>query len=133
MKKILSANLAIKVTLGILSMVLLFHILIFVQIIPYTIVWGGRLKSVEEMRVFEVVSILINTFIIMVLLLKANYIKNNTSKKLLNGIIWVFMIVFAVNTIGNLFANTKFELYVFTPMTFVLSLLCLRIVLEKEN
>jgi|SRR3989337_137446 len=133
MKKVLSSNLAINVTLGLLSMVLLFHMLIFVQIIPYTIVWGGRLNSVEEMRVFEVISILINMFIILVLLLKANHIKNNTSKKLLNGIIWIFAIVFALNTIGNLFANTKFELYVFTPMTFVLSLLCLRIVLEKVN
>ena len=132
MKKVFSLRLAINATIGLLCMVLLFHMLIFLQIITYTIVWGGRLSSVKEMRVFEAISILINVFIVLVLLLKANYIKNNISKKFVNGIIWVFVIVFTVNTIGNLFANTNFELYVFTPITFILSLLCLRIVLEKS-
>jgi len=133
MKEIISPRFAVSATIGILSMVLLFHMLILLQIVPYAIVWGGRLKSVTEMRVFESISILINAFFVLVLLLKANYIKNNISKKLINGTIWIFVIVFVVNTIGNLFANTNFELYVFTPMTFILSLLCLRVVLEKSH
>jgi hypothetical protein len=96
-------------------------------------VWAGKLNSVKEMRVFETISILINVFIVLVLLVKANYIKNNISKKLVNGIIWIFVMIFIANTIGNLFATTNFELYVFTPLTFILSLLCLRIVLEKSQ
>jgi len=133
MKKVCSYSLAINATIGLLSMVLLFHILIFAQIIPYRIVWAGKLNSVKEMRVFETISMLINVFIVLVLLLKANYIKNNISKKIINGIIWTFVMVFIANTIGNLFAKTNFELYVFTPMTFILALLCLRIVLEKSQ
>jgi hypothetical protein len=133
MKKVFSYSLAINATIGLLSMVLLFHVLIFLQIIPYRIVWAGKLNSVKEMRVFETISILINVFIVLVLLVKANYIKNNISKKLVNGIIWIFVMIFIANTIGNLFATTNFELYVFTPLTFILSLLCLRIVLEKSQ
>jgi hypothetical protein len=133
MKKAFSPIFAINATIGLLSVVLLFHTLIFVQVIPYRIVWAGKLNSVKEMRVFETISILINAFIILVLLLKANYIRNNISERLVNGIIWIFVIVFIVNTIGNLFAKTNFELYVFTPLTFILSLLCLRIVLEKSQ
>jgi hypothetical protein len=133
MNKVFSYSFAINATIGLLSMVLLFHILNFVQVIPYGIVWAGKLNSVKEMMVFETISILINTFIILVLLLKANYIKNNIPKKIINGIIWAFVMVFIANTIGNLFAKTNFELYVFTPMTFILSLLCLRIVLEKSQ
>ena len=133
MNKVFSYSFAINATIGLLSMVLLFHILIFVQVIPYGIVWAGKLNSVKEMRVFETISILINAFIILVLLFKANYVRNNISKRLLNGIIWVFVILFIANTIGNLFAKTDFELYVFTPLTFILSLLCLRIVLEKSQ
>src|SRR5687768_11674792 len=100
MNKVFSYSFAINATIGLLSMVLLFHILIFVQVIPYGIVWAGKLNSVKEMRVFETISILINAFIILVLLLKANYIKNNIPKKIINGIIWAFVMVFIANTIG---------------------------------
>ena len=35
----------------------IFHIMILVRVIPYEITWGGRLKTVEEMFVFETISI----------------------------------------------------------------------------
>lgn len=46
----------------ILSIFLVFHCLILCKIIPYNILWGGRLKSDIEMYRFETVSILINCF-----------------------------------------------------------------------
>ena len=41
----------------ILSVLLVFHFLILLKIVPYNIIWGGRLKSNKEMYRFETVSI----------------------------------------------------------------------------
>jgi hypothetical protein len=124
---------AIDIVLVILSMVSLFHLLVLTEIIPYNIVWAGKINSVSEMRVFEFFSLSINTVIIFVIAIKANYLKWNVPVRFLNGFIWFIFFLFSLNTIGNLFAATNFEKFVFTPMTFILAVLCLRIVKEKQG
>lgn len=123
---------AINILLIILSMVSIFHLLVLTEVIPYNIVWAGKINSVSEMRVFEFVSLTINSVIILVFVIKANYLKWNVPVRFLNGFIWFIFFLFSLNTIGNLFAATNFEKFVFTPMTFILAILCLRIVREKE-
>lgn len=129
--RILSQKQALNSMIILLGAVVHFHLLVAVQVIPYTIVWAGKLNTIEEMSTMETVSIGINTFMILVLLLKANYINNSIRPWVINALIWIFVVVFAVNTIGNLFAKTAFELYFFTALTFISTLLCLRIVLDK--
>lgn len=133
MNKLISQKLALNLLLALLTVVLLFHVLVLAGIIPYSIVWAGKISSVKEMRIFEAASIIINAFLIIILLLRSGYIQNKISGRILNIIIWLFAILFGLNTIGNLFAKSAFELYFFTPLTFISSILCLRIVLEKEK
>jgi hypothetical protein len=133
MNKLLSQKKALNLMIALLIVVLLFHTLVLTGIIPYSIVWAGKISSVKEMRIFETVSIIINAFLIIILLLRSNYIQNRIPWRRLNVIIWVFIFLFGLNTIGNLFAKSKFELYLFTPLTFISAILCLRIVIEKEK
>ena len=119
--------------IALLAAVILFHVLVLVQVIPYTIVWAGKINTVEEMVTMETVSIAINVILILVLSLKGNYIKSKISPGILNAIIWLFVFVFALNTIGNLFSKSSLELYLFTALTFISTLLCLRIVLERKG
>jgi hypothetical protein len=100
----------------------IFHILILVGVIPYEITWGGRLKTVEEMYVFETISILINSFFISVLLQKAGYIRFFLGKKTVTIILWIFFAIFVLNTMANVFANTNFEKY-FAILTLINSIL----------
>ena len=130
--KLISQKHAINSMIGLLSVVLVFHILILIKIIPYDIVWAGKISSLEQMRKLEVVSILVNSFSIIILMLKVGYIKNKIPKNIFNVIIWLLVILFGLNTIGNLFAVSRFEVYFFTPLTFVSTILCLRIVLNKR-
>ena len=130
MKKIISKSQAINTMLALLFIMLIFHILVLNGTIPYDIVWAGKISNKEEMSMLEVISICINFFMIMIFLLKAEYIKNKISKKILNVIIWLLALLFSLNTIGNLFAESGFELYFFTPLTFILAVLCVRIVIE---
>ena len=128
----ISQKQAINSMIALLSVVLLFHLSVLLQFIPYTIVWAGKLNNLQEMRVFESVSLLLGTFNMVVFLLKGNYIKHKIPMKIINAIIWFFVFLFSLNTVGNLFAKSDFELYVFTPLTFISALLCLRIVFNKK-
>ena len=118
--------------IALLTGVLVFHALVLTGVIPYTIVWAGKINTVAEMRKLEVGSILVNAFAIFMLVLKADYVKHRVPVKILNAIIWLLAVLFSLNTIGNLFAKSGFELYFFTPLTFILSVLCLRIVIDKK-
>ena len=68
-------DISIKLFLGLLFLVILFHICIITKMIPYNIAWGGRLTNDTEMYVFETISILINIFLSWILLMKSNLLK----------------------------------------------------------
>lgn len=124
-------KIAINIILLLIGFIIIFHFLVLTQTIPFNIVWGGKLKNESEMIRLETISITINILLIFVILIKGNYLKLNFSVKLLNAILWLFILLFALNTIGNLLAESSIETIIFTPMTFILSILCLRIVIEK--
>jgi hypothetical protein len=123
---------ALGAMIVLVTAVMIFHLLVIAQVIPYTVVWAGRLGSVEEMYVFELLSIAVNTLLLGVLLLKAGFIKNIFPQRLLNGILWFFLVLFALNTLGNLTAATAFEKFVFTPLT-LLSAILIGVVLWKRG
>jgi hypothetical protein len=123
---------AIKLVLGTLIAVILFHVFIILKIIPYQLIWGGRLKNDVEMYVFESVSILINLFLSLVLCMKGNYISYKFSNKFITIVLWFFVILFAANTLGNLFAKTSLE-KTFALLTLILSFLFWQIVRSKKE
>jgi len=124
-------RIAIKMMLGILLAVITFHLCIIAQVIPYEITWGGRLKSEQEMYVFEGISIVINLFLAFVLLMKGGYISAYFREGVVNVLLWGFFILFLLNTIGNIFAKTNFEKS-FAVLTLILAIL-LRRVLRKTT
>lgn len=119
---------AIKLLIGLLSLVIVFHILVLLQLIPFHIAWGGRLKTVEEMYVFESVSIAINLILIGILSLKMKEIKS----KIVNAVLWVFFAIFSVNTIANLFAETTYEKF-FSILTLLFAILIFVILRKKKE
>jgi hypothetical protein len=114
-----------------LTGIMIFHFLVLIQIIPFNIVWGGKLKTLQEMYRFEMISLLVNSLIIGTIAIKAQYIKLDLSTKIINGLLYLFIVVFALNTIGNIFAEQSLETIIFTPMTAILAILLTRIVIEK--
>lgn len=118
----MNPRLVINIMLWLLVAVILFHLSILLKIIPYEITWGGRLKNDAEMYVFESISILMNLFLIFVLLIKGNYLKEIIPMKIVNIILWIFLFLFGLNTIGNIFAKTNFEKS-FTLLTLTFTIL----------
>jgi hypothetical protein len=127
----MTAQTALKIMIGLVSALMIFHFLILFKVIPYDITWGGRLNSDEEMYVFEGVSIAISGILLLLLLLKGKLIGQVKSFKFINFILWVFLVLFGLNTIGNLFAETTFEKFFALPtLAFVLLLF---VILTKGN
>jgi hypothetical protein len=100
------------------------HLLILTQQIPYDKVWGGRISSVEEMQFLETLSILLNLFMLFILIIKYKQLQLGKKNKMIDIFIWGFCGFFILNTIGNLFADSKLELILGTTLTFSLSVLC---------
>lgn len=132
MPKLIAQKQAINTMIVLLATVLVFHTLVLTGAIPYAIVWAGKINSVGNMRKLEVISILVNVFAILILVLKGGYIKHKIPDKILNTIIWALVIFFSLNTIGNLFAKSKFEIFFFTPLALISAILCLRIVINQR-
>lgn len=118
----MNSKTAIKIMLVLLAVVIIFHLCIVVRIIPYNITWGGRLQSDQEMYVFEAISIFINLFLGFFLLMKGNFIKVQFPETIMNFVLWTFVVLFALNTIGNLLARTLFEKG-FAVLTLIFALL----------
>ena len=129
----ISKRIALKLMIGLLSIVLIFHLCVLFEIISYKIVWAGKLNSKEEMYVFEAVSILINFFLIIVLCIKFQNIKKSETNRIINIIIWVFVFLFALNTLGNLFAENLIEQILGTLLTFISATLCWIIVKKNKR
>ena len=113
---------SVKLMIGLLSIVILFHLCVFFGIISYEVVWAGKLNSKEEMYVFETVSILLNVFLIIIFYVKLQNIKKSVKNRIVNIIIWVFVFLFALNTIGNIFAKSLIEQLLGTLLTSISSI-----------
>ena len=122
---------AIKIMLWFLVAVMIFHLSIMLKIVPYEITWGGRLKNDSEMYVFETISMVINLFLFSILLIKGKYLKEVIPLKIVNLALWVFLVLFGLNTIGNMLAETNFEKF-FAILTLVSSFL-IWIILTKSK
>jgi len=116
----------------IVGAVTIFHLSILFKVIPYEITWGGRLKTDSEMYVFTLVSIAINLLLGTTLLIKGGYIKKIIRLEVVNLILWIFLILFGLNTIGNLFAETLFEKSI-SILTLALSILIYIVLKAKDN
>ena len=123
---------ATKVFLGLLFLIVLFHFCIILKIIPYHITWGGRLDNDNEMYFFETISISINAFLSWVLLMKGNFVKYKFPQRTILAILWVFLIILVLNTIGNIFAKTYFEKF-FAILTGFFAVLLWRIMKERKT
>jgi hypothetical protein len=125
-------KIALRFLLLILIPLALFHISVLLKIAPPDIIWGGRLGNGIEMYLLESISILVTLYLILILLIRGSFIRPIIlSPKVVSFSLWAFLILFILNTVGNIFAKTTTE-QVFALLTMVISFL-LWTVLKKQN
>jgi hypothetical protein len=119
------------ILLVLLTITVLFHLLVILGIIPFENIWGGRLKDRKEMLQFETFSMVINLAFVVIVLVKSRFLNLKISPQIITILLWLMAILFALNTIGNLFAVNNLEKYIATPITLLLSILCFILAREK--
>lgn len=121
---------ASAVMMAVLSCAAVFHLIVLSGIVPYSIVWGGRLESATQMYIFETISLSVNLAVIVIVGIKGGFIKPCLPNKMVTFSLWVLAALFALNTVGNLFAESKLEMILFTPFTLLSSILFYRMAIE---
>lgn len=127
----ISYNQAVCISTVLFSLFLLFHsviiiLILFFGIAPTEMLWGGRMKTSEELLAFEVISWIIQIFCLAITLIHTDYIKLPTFRPFAKYVLWALSVLFVVNTVGNLFATSWTETLLFTPVTAVLAVCCYR-------
>lgn len=130
MKKLISFKMAVRLTLILFMLFTLFHVLVLLRYVPDTIIWGGKIKDPAMLKFMEAVSAFVLLLSACTVLSKARILFGKFSRRA-DKLIWLLPLLFALNSIGNMMAENLFERLVFTPVTLLLTLLTLRIALEK--
>ena len=133
MKNFISQRFAIYGFLIILSLVVIFHLLIMFSVIPFEIVWGGRLKYKSQMLVFETASVIINLLMLTVVMIKAEILNVRINRMIIKIALWIMFGLFFINTFSNLFSKNDFEKVVFAPLTLILLIFCLRLAISQNK
>src|SRR6185436_8667087 len=99
MKNIISAKLAGNILLSSLGLLLVFHILVLLKILPATILWGGQATS-ANLAMLEFIALVVTIFFGLVIAAKTGYIKPGKFSGVVNVLTWVIFIFRLLNTLG---------------------------------
>lgn len=113
--------------------VFVFHVLVFFRVIPFSIVWGGKIKTIENMQKMEAISLSVNALILVFVLSELGVIRKKCPSNLAKFIYLVLLNLFIFNTIGNLFSESNLEKIIFTPITLALSVMSFILLFRKES
>jgi len=130
-KKVISESAAGKSLLALLSAIMLFHVLVIINVIPYEIIWGGRIRNRRELINLELISIIVNAIMIFVLLIRTGMVGFSITRRWMRLLFWIMFAFFLLNTLGNLVSLNQVEKFIFTPITLFLSFCSLRLALAK--
>lgn len=132
LRKIVSESFAGHVLSVIFSLIILFHLAVIFGLVPINMIWGGRLKTKEELYLFESISLVLNVLMLWVIVVRMGYVRPsiNSKPKVIRVILWLMFCLFSLNTIGNLMAFNNLETYIFTPITFLLASFSLRLAIR---
>lgn len=132
MRHMLPFYLSVKFLLLILAAAAVFQLVVMAGLVPGEMVWGGRLSSDQERTVGAVVSLTVLLLMITITLVRAGVIGAAFPAVGRWGM-WAITALFALNTVGNLFAVDGRETLIFAPVTAIAALLAWRVALGPKS
>jgi hypothetical protein len=131
-KKIISAKLAGNILLAALGLLLIFHILVLLGVIPADIVWGGMIQGGQANLVtLEVIALVATLLFMLIIAAKIGYVQAGRFSGAANIGVWLIFVFLLLNTLGNLASGVSFENLLFAPITIFLALCAFRLAIEK--
>lgn len=132
MKKLISVKLAGNLLLISLGLLAIFDILIILNVVPSSIVWGGQIKdSATNLIILELIALVVTLIFAIVIAAKMDYIKAGGFTKAVSIGVWIIFAYLILNTLGNLASGVSFENLIFAPITLALAFCAFRLAIEK--
>ncbi len=116
----------------VLSMLVIFHCLVLLRVIPFDYLWGGKLPGISQTLFLETISVVVTLIMMAVVAIYGGLIRSKLHPEIIRFAIWAIVGFFLLNAIGTFNSENRIEKNVFTPVTLVLSMLCLALVLQKK-
>ena len=132
MKKLTSAKLAGNILLVALGLLVIFHVLVLLRVVPAEIVWGGRIQGVPSNLVtLETIALLVTLLFFVIIAAKTGYVQAGRLSGAVNLGVWLVFAYLILNTLGNLASGISFESLIAAPVTIILALCAFRLAIEK--
>ena len=132
-KTLLSERWALHGLLTFFLLTLLFHALVVVGVIPYALVWGGRLRDQSQMLRFESGALTVTLLLLAAVAVQAGYVKFSPPPKVMTVVFSLMFLLFLANTAGNITSTNELEKRLFTPLTLLIALLSLRVAFSSAT
>lgn len=130
MRRVITFRLAANALLLLFCVAFLFQLVVLAGFIPTEMIWGGQLENDEERTVMSLVSLAVLLLLIGVVLIRIGRIGHSIPAIGKWGM-WAIVVLFALNTVGNLAAEDLRETLIFTPVTLVAALLAWRVAIGE--
>jgi hypothetical protein len=132
MKKLINAKLAGNILLAAFGLLIIFHILVLLRVIPAEIVWGGQIQGVpSNLITLETIALAVTLFFILIVAAKLGYVPAGRFAGGVNIGVWLIFVYLLLNTLGNLASGVTFEKLLFAPITIILALCAFRLAIER--
>jgi uncharacterized protein YacL len=132
LRGLISARTAANVLLGVLTLLAVFHVLVALGILPAALVWGGRATaSPLDPVLLETISLVVTLLFALIVVAHVGYLRSPGLRAAARYGIWLVFAYFTFNIIGNAASLSSLESLIFTPVSFVLAILALRLALER--
>lgn len=132
MKKLISAKLAGNILLISFGLLMVFHVLVLLKILPPDIVWGGQAGTAPaNLLTLEAVALSVTAIMAFIVAAKVGYFPTGRFKTVIHVAVWLVFAYLLLNTLGNLASGVSAENFVFAPITLILALLALRLAIKE--
>lgn len=129
MKKVITAQRASQILTVILGLMILFHLLVIIGIVPASWVWGDKAPR-ESILPLELIAIVITFSFILFLKIKMRYVNMGQKNKPVNVVLWIIAAFLAFNALANLISSATVENIIFAPLALLMAILTIRLAIE---
>ena len=133
MWNLIGVSAAGNILLVLFGMLFVFHLLVLTGVIPYNIVWAGKIANKTDLIKMETISFLVLILASLVITLRMEYLRLGISPSITRIGIWILFVFFVLNTLGNLTAVNPIEKYGFGLLTILISILLLKLAIGQHK
>ncbi|NWG07195.1 MAG: hypothetical protein HXY35_10995 [Chloroflexi bacterium] len=130
MKKLISAKLAENVLLVALGLLLIFHVLVLLKVLPANMIWGGQANA-GNLLMLESIALVVTMLFGLTIAAKTGYVNAGKFAGVVNVLVWLIFAFLLLNTLGNLASGVSAENFIFAPITLILAFCAFRLAIEK--